>query len=217
MRWRIRIGHYEPTTVVTLEDGRISPAFESEEFQRRMGRKEKGIQGLPKPLQGEFAPEPDLLLDGETVEDEGPKLVFLTTNPGRGNDYQGLVHSGGACESSYQLFQARMVGCHYRPGVLKGAAGTRIKRMREIARELCRRRQTLTSSFLQCEMVPFHSGDLPDKPNFVPTAVIEEYWEALRIFLADHHVIAIDGAHLHGGRKDSDEKGTANPTPHDLG
>lgn len=145
---------------------------------------------IPKGFLPDHAPEPYLAFGYGSLEDlDGPALIFLTTNPGDGRDEQKRENVVG---DTYAAFQSRLARTVY-PN-LSGSAGSRIRRMRDIAEGLFG-----SPNFIQCEVVPFHSASLPNKPKLNAELARENrqglmsvYLARLSDFLKGHHVIALD-------------------------
>ena len=143
----------------------------------------------------DHAPEPYLVFDEvEWSLADKPRLVFLTTNPGGPQDYQSNEDARGF--ANYDELQKWLVREKYRKGVLKGAALTRIERMREIAGGL-----PGNTGFVQCECVPFHSQGLPNKRGLAKwlrgdgaQSALGRYQASLSEFLKANHVIALDAS-----------------------
>lgn len=147
----------------------------------------------------DYAPEPYLAFDGADPTDvDTPQLVFLTTNPGGGMPFQNHETAGG--RPSYTELQKEFVEGPYRKETsVIGSAQIRIERMREIAAGLQER--TGAKGFLQCEVVPFHSGTLPNKRGLAKWlreegegSALRSYLAVLAGFLQGKNVIAIDAS-----------------------
>lgn len=156
-------------------------------------------------------PEPFLLFGGATLESEEPNLVFLTTNPGSGMPGQRKGSPLGlGSKATYHEAQAELTEYYKRemnqPSKWDSgkrhfsvAAGSRIKKMREISDCLRAQGHLKSVGFVQCEIVPFHSGMLKDKDELISLletegTLINRYVEALRSYLQHSHVIALDAS-----------------------
>ena len=148
----------------------------------------------------DHAPEPYLAFDGADLTDvETPQIVFLTTNPGNGNKFQ--THEAAGGRPSYAELQKELVEGPYRKETSEiGSAQIRIERMREIAVGL--RERTGVRGFIQCEVVPFHSGTLPNKRGLAKwlreeghESALGSYLSALKGFLRGKNIVAIDASY----------------------
>ena len=154
-------------------------------------------------------PEPYLSFKGATLDGEGRKLVFVTTNPGGGMACQTQeAITRDIARPSYDQAQERLASMYSNPEFQRAkdqdgkrlfslAAATRIEKMSQIAKALHDAGLIEGPGFIQCEILPFHSKKLPNKPSLAkrlrsPEKRLGDYLEALRAFLRNNHVIALD-------------------------
>lgn len=138
-------------------------------------------------FQMDYIPEPYLAFG-----DQSEPLIFLTTNPGAGMPHQ--HRDARSPRESWSTASAQMAAWYQ--AHLTGAAARRIKSVLELAKS------TGHSGVLQIECVPFHSADLPNKPqllkNLPNDPLLCEYTQAVKGFLRDRSVVALSAAGTRG-------------------
>jgi len=145
-------------------------------------------------FQIDHLPEPYLLFG-----DPSNPLVFLTTNPGAGQDYQHRdailsINSGVGVrpDAPYREFAVVLARFYGDRKNLSPAASARIAAMRALAT------RAGFSGVLQVESIPFHSRVLPGKAKLSARVrrdpLLVEYAAALRDFLVDRTIVAVSAA-----------------------
>ncbi|KAA9332683.1 hypothetical protein [Adhaeribacter soli] len=168
-------------------------------FQKWVNKDFKGYDSyMLKYFQLDYCPEPYLLLKGKVDSYNSKTLYFLTTNPGRGEDYQHINSVNKDVLSSELTYKenSKMLSSIYLKSInnVKGKinkkASDRIKDMLKIGEDF--------DNIIQIETFPLHSESLPinhklkivnnynNKSKFTFT-----YLESLKSYLLDKNVIAI--------------------------